>query len=300
MLVRAAPNNVGPQYFLRLGLELAGLNHVDRLTEARKLTEYQQEYGSKPKVHAKMFEDMKSQRDNGTRGIPADANPVHFLWAVAWLYQYQKLHKMRRQYNRREETISRWVWFYVTKINELFDLKIVFRWRENPDNPGEIFILSVDGVHTLIQEPGGFDKRYMSHKYGKAAYNYEVGVAVRESKIVHVCGPTFQQNDGTVSLRPDGIQSKVPAGKKVIADRGYKDYNPTGILSTPSDRDPDPLKKFKNRALSRHESLNSRLKRFDILKHTFRHEKEKHGAVFRAVCVIVQYEMDLGDPLFDV
>ena len=300
MLVRAASNNVGPQYFVRLGLELAGIENAHRLTEARKLKEYQQEYGSKPKVHAKMFEDMKAQRDNAARGIPEDSNPVHLLWAAAWLYQYPKLHKMRRQYGRREETISRWVWFYVMKIHELFDLKIVFCWQENPDNPEEIFILSVDGVHTLIQEPGGFDKRYNSHKLGKAAYNYEVGLAIRESKIVHVCGPTFQQNDGTVSLRPDGIQSKVPAGKKVIADRMYIDYNPKGIFSTPNDRDPEPLKKFKARACARQESLNARLKRFLCLKNTFRHERDRHGAVFRAVCVIVQYEMDLGDPLFDV
>jgi len=153
-------------------------------------------------------------------------------------------------------------------------------------------------MHCRINEPGGFDRRYKSEKYGKAAYNYEVACAIFSPHIVHVCGPTFNQNDGTVSRRPDGIQSKVPAGKKVIADKGYIGYG--DCFSTPNPQDPQPLHKFKDRARSRQETLNARLKMFMVLASVWHHPKEKHGSVFRAVCVIVQYEMDLGEPIFDV
>jgi len=39
---------------------------------------------------------------------------------------------------------------------------------------------------------------------------------------------------------------------------------------------------------------------FAVLKECFHHDKDKHESVFRAVCVIVQYAMDLGEPVFDV
>lgn len=60
------------------------------------------------------------------------------------------------------------------------------------------------------------------------------------------------------------------------------------------------IKGFKNRAKARHETFNTRLKNFKILDERFRHGVTKHKAVFEACCVIVQYEMDNGHPLFDV
>jgi hypothetical protein len=57
--------------------------------------------------------------------------------------------------------------------------------------------------------------------------------------------------------------------------------------------------KFKSRARARHESFNGRLKFFDILQNTFRHGEARHKIAFEAVCVIVQYQMDNGSPLFD-
>jgi len=295
----AANNNLNAQDFLLLGLEAAGFrNHA--LSDATKMRRYISEYGSGPHVHAAMFNDMKTLANNGNagQGTPLRSNPIQFLLACDWLKNYSYYTKLASKYKKQEATCGKWIWYYVEKINELFELKIVWTWHANQNNPNEIFIASVDGTHCRINEPGGFDRRYKSHKHGKAALNYEVGLHLSESKIVHVCGPTFQQNDGTVSQRPDGIQAKVPAGKKIIADKIYIGYG--NCFSTPNNRDPEPLKKFKDRARSRHETVNARLKKFRVLSATFHHKKELHGAVFRAVCVIVQYEMDLGTPLFDI
>ena len=52
--------------------------------------------------------------------------------------------------------------------------------------------------------------------------------------------------------------------------------------------------------LSRHETINSRLKSFRILDTSFRHKLHWHKVAFRAVAVIVQYELENGHPLFDV
>jgi hypothetical protein len=50
-----------------------------------------------------------------------------------------------------------------------------------------------------------------------------------------------------------------------------------------------PLRQSKSRARSRRESLNGRLKKFAVLKNTFRQRLENHTLAFGAVCVTVQY-----------
>jgi O6-methylguanine-DNA--protein-cysteine methyltransferase len=90
----------------------------------------------------------------------------------------------------------------------------------------------------------------------------------------------------------------IPPGKKVIADKGYRGEK--DIISTPSSQDPPELRKFKSRARARHESFNARIKNFRCLDMRFRHGIEKHKIVFEAVCVICQYQLENGSPLFDV
>jgi hypothetical protein len=48
------------------------------------------------------------------------------------------------------------------------------------------------------------------------------------------------------------------------------------------------------------EEFNSRLKFYDCLGGLFRHGADKHKYAFEAICVTLQYAMDLGEPIFDV
>ena len=89
-----------------------------------------------------------------------------------------------------------------------------------------------------------------------------------------------------------------PAGKKGIADQGYQGEKE--MLCTPNSYDSAELRTFKGRARARHETFNSRIKNFACLEQRFRHGMEKHKICFEAVCVIVQYQMENGAPLFDV
>ena len=90
----------------------------------------------------------------------------------------------------------------------------------------------------------------------------------------------------------------IPAGKRVIADNGYRGEK--AIISTPNSHDPPELQKFKSHARSRHESFNSRLKEFGSLEQCFCHCFAKHKLVFEAIVVICQYQLENGSPLFDV
>ena len=79
---------------------------------------------------------------------------------------------------------------------------------------------------------------------------------------------------------------------KIIADRGYKGEE--ALVSTPNDIDSLEVMKFKDRVMSRHESFNSLIKNFDCLTTKWRHGVENHGHAFKACCVIVHYELNLG------
>ena len=104
-------------------------------------------------------------------------------------------------------------------------------------------------------------------------------------------------NDITV-FREHGLKEKIPNGKKLIADNGYRGEKDR--IATPSRYDSDELKIFKRRARARQESFNQRIKTFCCLSNRFKHPICKHKEVFEAVCVIVQYQIEGENPLFDV
>jgi len=134
MLIHANPNELDADDFLHLGLDIAGFKNHRRHSYLKNITRYTSEYGSKPIVHATLFSDLKKLRQaqgnpNGgeIEGIDQNANPSHFLWACCWLKNYHNLVQMAGKFGRTEATCSKWIWFYVNKINELFGSKIVWR-----------------------------------------------------------------------------------------------------------------------------------------------------------------------------
>jgi hypothetical protein len=123
---------------------------------------------------------------------------------------------------------------------------------------------------------------------------------LKENKIAWIHGP-FPAGKADIAIYRKanvGLGAKIPAGKKVIADRGYtgKDVE----LCTPNTFDSDEVRKYKSRARSRHETINRKLKDFSILETRFRHHVKKHQNVFEAVAVIVQIDMNNGMKLFDI
>lgn len=145
------------------------------------------------------------------------------------------------------------------------------------------------------------DRSYYSHKFRQSALNYEIAISVCDNAVVWLNGPSkASKHDKTVFREADGLKAQIPEGKRAIADRGYHSHKDLNVISTPNSRDPREVSKFKSRARARHESFNGRIKTFKCLSENFRHELEKHRVVFEAVCVICQYQMENGSPLFDV
>lgn len=82
-------------------------------------------------------------------------------------------------------------------------------------------------------------------------------------------------------------------GEKAIADRGYNDafyfILPNAINSVRH-----------NQIMSRHETVNKRIRQFKILKNTFRHNLDLHPQIFHAVLNLTQLQIQYGEPLYSV
>lgn len=115
-----------------------------------------------------------------------------------------------------------------------------------------------------------------------------------------VKGPTTPPGEfPNISVFRQELKNKIPPGRKVIADDGYK--GEPERISLRNEFDPREIAEFKERVMARHETFNQRLKNFNCLSQRFRHGIERHKVSFEAVCVIVMmYEMEYGGTsLFD-
>lgn len=82
----------------------------------------------------------------------------------------------------------------------------------------------------------------------------------------------------------------------VIADLGYHN---NCFFETPLTT-PESSWGIQKRIRSRHETVNARLKVFNVLSHEFRHSLSFHVDCFYAVANIVQLNMMNGESLFQI
>lgn len=191
------------------------------------------------------------------------------------------------------------VWYYLRKIQSLKAEVIV--WPANWGN--DVWIITVDGTHCWVKEPThpdwSQDKSYFSHKHKKAGLNYELAISISTSQVVWMNGPFPAGRSDNKIFADDGLKQRLEAiGKKAIGDRGYNGHR--HVCSTFNAHDSRGVRKFKSRALKRHETFNNLTKRFDCLTNRFRHGVDKFATFFEAICVLCQYQIEDDMPLYDV
>ena len=299
---------------LQLGLRVAKMSDAEQQAkgQAACVAIFRGLYGPPPVVVQEVWEDLCNSTI-ATARIPDNEKIMKgfkmFMIALYFLWTYPKNARMIEchfspigQKNTRGEPLWKWI----RRIEALLPSKI--RWLESLDDPnGPIFTVSVDGTDcktwekrnhpTLPYDPGTF-----SQKFNHGAVKYEIGVAIFEDKIVWVSDVSRGGRSDITIFREDGLLDLIPAGKMAVGDRGY----PTSIeeemekIAYKRNEDPTVLKKFKAREMTRHETVNGRIKCFEVTSGIFRHGMEKHQSSFKAVCVLVQYCIDNGAYLFQV
>lgn len=299
------------------GLKLLGWTerrlNFKRRSVRRNHLQYRGMYGVPPIVTAQLCEDLQLTKvaDAKVESSKLDLDKLH--WALHWLYRYPTETERESTWQKCGNTIRDACWYYVAKIRALKTEKITWPGRNGHWKDDDKWVMTVDGTHLEILEPGDSDipkdPAYFSFKHHAAGFNYEVGIDLFESRCIWLSGPwkAGEYNDRKM-FKEKGLKRKLEqAGKMGIGDDGYTGYPRT--ISTANGMDSEEVSEFKSRARQRHEIYNGKLKHFDILSERFRCKShpndkftvaEKLQMVFEAVNVLVQYKMEYGEPLFDI
>jgi len=318
-----------PAEALVLGLKHAGYTQKRMANMKANLRRFYDHYGIGPDSFSELLVDL--QTTNLAAALVQQPKPRCMSMSLYWLKGCPTVPRVASKSKVDESTVTFWVWEYVVAIASLRAEKvsslvsssrcchpllppaaasltlfafpqIIWRWTPG-HNDNSVFIISVDGTHCPIQEPRTDPgPHWFSHKLHRAGLAYELAVSIDDGHLVWINGPfPASTHDLTIFRLPGGLQSIMPAGKKGIADRGYSNE---ASLSTRNPLDATPLREFKNRSRARHETFNGRIKDFSVLTQAFRHGGNdlfgRHGSVFDACCVLIQYEIENGHPLFDV
>jgi len=172
---------------------------------------------------------------------------------------------------------------------------ICFEKRRTLQNIRHKAKISIDGTDCMIQEQSPFDSKWWSVKFNGPGLRYEVGICILTGHMVWVMGgfPCGRYSD--LVIFREGLADLLDEGEVVIADGGYrgdaqiwaKGHDSAASLTEAAVR-------------ARHETVNSRLKKFKVLSSKFRHDLTLHPQCFYACANLVQIAMENEEPLFKV
>ncbi|CAB9512025.1 hypothetical protein SEMRO_514_G158140.1 [Seminavis robusta] len=285
-------------HFMVLGLKYARFPNWQRYKPKRRIHRFKQHFGMKPQTVEDVWRLLRNS-DNPDIRLPKKAKPKELLIAIRHLFKYHTEADLAMFFNiKTEKTVRRWANRYVRRISLLFP-DLIGTLADNDE--GLVFLMSIDGIHCPIEEPRPWSKKWSSHKFGgKPAVNYEFGVLPHKPKLAWVHEPTPPGAMNDLSVFRSKLKGEMPEGRRLIADSIYS-AEPE-YISTKNDLDPQPISKFKDRVLSRHENYNQRVKCFGIMKLKFRHRgfaatedwQQRHQQAMHAVCVLVQLQLNNG------
>lgn len=151
----------------------------------------------------------------------------------------------------------------------------------------------MDGIDFKIDEPKPFSRIWYSHKFHGPGLRYEIGLCIRTGQIVWVNGgyPCGEYSD--LKLAREAYVLAVNRGELTLGDKGYNDR---ALFILPSENNAS-YHKF---IMSRHETVNKRIRQFNILKNSYRNARANHPMVFNAVVNVTQLIIENGEPLFNV
>jgi len=298
---------------MRIGLKLYGfdLERQNRVQYSTRLKNFKAFFGVHPLIIARLWEELQTTAVAEAQIVPTPPLARYGLCTIAmFLHTFHFLKRYPTEIEREgitgfcSVTLRKWCWFFVEKIRALKAALIV--WPQDHEWGATNFIISVDGVHCLYHEEKhptmAINPQLFDHKSNGPGLSYELALDLWSSRLVWMAHhPVTKNNDRRNFCCPGGLRSKIPEGKKAIADNGYRGLGGDPKVATPNSHDAPLLREFKARARMRQESFNQRIKRFACLTTArFAHSRERHVLSFEAVTVICCYEMMNLKPLFHI
>jgi hypothetical protein len=153
----------------------------------------------------------------------------------------------------------------------------------------------LDGVDCPVRESRPLNRHLYSQKFNRAGLKYEIGLNVNTGDIVWAYGGYGCGMPDLVLAREAYIEF-IDEGELTIADDGYRDRR---YFIYPAICPPN-MSAIHKAVMSRHETVNGRLKNFNVMKSMFRHDKSKHSQCFHAVINIIELSIEYGDKLYQL
>lgn len=176
-----------------------------------------------------------------------------------------------------------------------FKLVKQIEWEDRKSGAvaGQTSYTSIDATDFKIEEPKPFNAKWFSHKFRHAGLRYEIGLSLRKGHIVWAYGGYPCGDWPDLKLAREAFVDFLDRGERSMADKGYKDEK---YFLLPTVRN-SKRHKF---IMSRHETVNKRLKQFRVLSETYRHKLSAHKYCFHAVVNLTQLSIVYEEPLFSV
>lgn len=313
-----------PRKVLFYGLSYVGVDAArqDRMSDLFREQVFHWHYGSTSLVLADIWFSLQQGDYEGASLTPKENCLLgfkRFMMANYFLWVYPRnsgiiatTFNVGERYCRGDD-MHRWV----KKIACLYPKKI--KWNKDLGKPSASrFMASDDGIDCKVWEKRSHidesqDSKLFSQKFKHAGLKYSVIMDITSARCMAIVGPFKASKHDLAVWRLETKKKMLELQKHgmIIVDGVYvpkadPKINPDcereiKMLSIPNACNGPALKAFKSRVRARHESFNGRLKNFAILRNEWRGtDHAKHGECFKAIAVIVQYQMDNGAPLFSV
>lgn len=173
-------------------------------------------------------------------------------------------------------------------------MKIKLENRFKNSVPGQSCFVSLDGVDFEINEPIPFDRKWFSHKFRGAGLRYEMGICIRSGHIIWINGPYPCGEYNDLQIARDIYVHLINKNELTLADKGYKDKKyfiyPDNYTNNRRHKE----------IMSRHETVNGRIKKFQVLFQKFRHPLYRHPLCVHAVVNLIQMSIEYENKLYSI
>lgn len=284
---------ITPADFLGFGTRI--INKGDTARRRNELRAFLSHFGTSPDVCADLWSLLI------TSDYIVDFNikilPNHLFFGLHRLWCNETEIRSAKFFKVDEKTFRKWSWIIINAMAQLsFD---VIRWENRFLNRPRFWTIltSVDGTDFRIEEPTPFDPKWYSHKFKGPGVRYEVVIGIHNKYIVSINGPYPCGAWPDLKIARHDLIKKLIPGERIEADNGYS--GEPSHLSIAMDNNNGSRHVMKADIRARHENVNSRFKKWDMLNDKFRYDLDKHGNVFGAVAVITQLEIENGGIISD-
>ena len=125
-------------------------------------------------------------------------------------------------------------------------------------------------------------------------------MSIQCGEIVWINGPYEAGLCPDIKIFNQDLRFYLEEFERVEADQGYKASDPEFVKAPYGSLRPKESEKVKGVVRARHETVNKKFKRCNILSNVYRHDIANHNFLFRSIDVIKLLSISLGEGLFSV